>query len=220
MFNIILNAMEAASRLNSLETRKLSYDSKKLDFIKCISKGKISDNDLDEIRYIDRKIHDSLFITFILVDAPKIDGLKFDIASRQMDRDKMIDYIIIYRYKDSSIDDISTIETMFNEIRFIVRNVFVPSNLDIYKELDIELFTMMDTLNSRDRMIAVAPYAIMAKLFDILDMRLFTTVEFVLEKALNPNKIESLNELIKFIVTENPSMDTLFNLNTLLMPFW
>jgi len=204
MLNKIFDIIQLSITYNSLDAKRL--DNNIRDFINCTSLGIFSDMELDESRFFTKSINDNLLITYVIIDSP-IKSLKFDTAMRMSNN-----HIIIYRYNNELSTDEKILCTLKKEIEYILTAIYNNE----YTKLDYNNF---NNLNSKQKLLLLAPCIIITKIFGRIDIGLFTDGEYTLQKTLNPNNYTQINEIIKFITIEQPSIDTLFNLNGFLLPF-
>lgn len=206
MFEKIINIMKLSLSYSSLDT--IAVRGATRDFIKCIGMSKFSDEVLDSAKCITREIKNDVNIIYVFLNAKKTNKISMDFAYRNN-----IKYIVIFRYSDMEEDDKTIIEMLFKEARFIVNCAFSYD----YNKFNRALFYMS---NSASKLMMLAPYMITCKIFDELDIGLISKGDFVIQKAINPDNIPEINDVMRFIFTEHPDANTLFDLNAFLLAIY
>lgn len=207
MFSKIISALKASLTCTSLNTRALSNDL--YDFIRCISLGAITKEELDTATFLSRNLSDEIILMFVFIDSPKDGRIKADCALRN---DKK--YIVIYRYTGDTEDDSAIIDMLYREC---VRILIYALNFD-YSRFTVS--TNFHRLSSVAKLEMLAPYIIVCKVLDdIIDSNFHITGESIMLSALNKSNIPQVEKEIKFILREKPDENTLFNLNGFLLPF-
>ena len=207
MFNKILLAMQTSITYTSLDVKRLSDGI--MDFIKCISLNKLTDDELDGARYFTRNIKPDIVLMYIFLDTDIKKDLLGDVADRMGKK-----YIILYNYLSENMDDAAIIIRLREQAIFILKSLYNKG-----KGNRSNILMNFNKVTSEEKLIILAPYIIVCKIFDKIDIGLYTGGNFIIQEALNPDKVPQIDEEIKFILTEHPDMDTLFNLNGFLLPF-
>jgi hypothetical protein len=212
MFDKIYNSMSVAVSPNSLQIRSV-YDELR-DFVKCISNGLLDDEELDDLKYFTKDLSSDIKLLYLFVKsepkAMKLSGgkekqLRYDTARKMGTK-----FIVIYHYSEDSGNDKESIERLLSEAKYIVNTVYSPSFNNLNTK---ELFENFDERTAEDKLLMLAPYIIVCKLFETFDLSVVKGGEFVLQEALNPDNIKVINRVIKGIISEQPSLETLINLN-------
>lgn len=210
MFNKIFEAMRTALSPDTLTTRKLNLAPTMKDFVNCISKAHLTEDELDDAYYIIRTISDKIQLLYVIVDStPK--ELRFDTALR-MDTT----YIVIFHYTGDSSDNVDAIKRLLDEAHYIIKAIYDP---DFKHKNIIDRFANFQSMSSKDKLLALAPYIPVCKLLEDYNFNIIKDADFALQEALNPEGIEYINDTIKTILFEKPGLDVLFDLNGFLLVF-
>lgn len=216
MFDNIFKAMKKSIEYNSLDTRRLYFNARRFDFMKCIIGDRVDKEIIKDASYIDSTVAPKTLLTYVMLDTDTLWDLRHDTAFGFAE-DSDIMNIIVYRYNDTfETSSVIILSHLLEEARYIITSLNRYKDSSIEDKSIIEQFDEFNKMDSIDKLILLAPYAMVCKLYDELDFIEIATEEFDLQKALNPHNIERIDNLLRFILEEKPSMDILFKLNAIL----
>lgn len=217
MFDAIVLAMRKSLNYTTLDVQRLGSNKHLRDIIKCTSLGRITENQIDDAMYFSRQVKEGISVMYVFITSAvteEKDRLDYDIIDRDGNT-----IIVIYRYSDFPEDDGLIIERLLRETETIMQSIYGYLYLATAFGKEKAPFDKFKHFSSRQKMLLLSPYIIVCKIFEGVNIGLHTGGNFTFQKAINPNGIEAVDKVVNFILKENPTTDTLFNLNAFLLPF-
>jgi hypothetical protein len=184
---------------SSLDIREFQQSDQFTQFIKNISLGIISDDEILNANFITGKLKEDKIAVYVFINGHSRNALRTMPAIRD---DK--EYYIVFRYSEDSEEDKDTLERIFNEIKFFTKAIYGEPTPDA---------------SCKELFITLTPYMIFCKLYDDLNMAFYSKEKVSLQDVLNSRENTSINELIDYIIKEKPDFNELFSINSYLKIF-